>query len=320
MEDFISYLDVEHFLELRGSDTFSSEGNKSQIILKNLIAKVIFKLQKNMSSEALKLYDKFCSSLHETDIIISFNYDTLIEDSLYRINKPFRLFPYRFKSVSDSGGIEVVLLKMHGSINWFDKTCYNEMYEAGKRGGGKNPYNAPGNIFSNPARFHIKKLLKGPFFKGSPLNDIYVLNNLEEYFNAGGFFLLSNSPLIISPSFVKTAYLNPIKSFWEGFNNMGALNRSLNIIGFSFPTHDKYLLQPLVNTAVNFQSYNKFNQLHIAKKYKKQKMRVIDLQKNEKSKADFQKKLQFIDWEDSIFLSDGFGKKAIHEIFSSESG
>ena len=64
IEDFISYLDVEHFLRLKGGDTFSEEGNRGQIILKVLIAKIIFKIQKNIPSKVLSLYDKFCSSLH----------------------------------------------------------------------------------------------------------------------------------------------------------------------------------------------------------------------------------------------------------------
>ena len=30
-EDLISYLDIEHFLRLRGSDTWSRDGNKTQV-------------------------------------------------------------------------------------------------------------------------------------------------------------------------------------------------------------------------------------------------------------------------------------------------
>src|SRR5256885_1817079 len=39
LEDLISYLDIEHYLRLKGSDTWSDEGNKSQILIRNLICK-----------------------------------------------------------------------------------------------------------------------------------------------------------------------------------------------------------------------------------------------------------------------------------------
>ena len=319
IEDFISYLDVEHFLKLKGSDTFSEEGNRGQIILKILIAKTIFKIQKNIPSKILSLYDKFCSSLHETDKVISFNYDTLIENSLERVGKPFRLFPQRLKSVNNHYGVvdtdikEVVLLKMHGSINWFDKTRYNKICEMRKREGIPNPYNIRGNIFSNFNLLDMKKLLKGNFFKDSPLNNIYISNNLNEYFDTQT--LLLNPPLIISPSFSKMVYLNPIKSFWDSFNEAGIFNRSLNIIGFSFPSHDKYLMQALVNIVINFQKYNQFNDLDIGKKHM---LRVIDFQKDKQTKRKFQRKLKFIDWRSSIFLNNGFDKNAVNEIFNSK--
>ncbi len=319
IEDFISYLDVEHFLKLKGSDTFSEEGNRGQIILKVLIAKTIFKIQNNIHPNVLKLYDEFCSSLHETDIIISFNYDTLIEDSLARIGKSFRLFPQRFKSVNDSDGIvdsntkEIVLLKMHGSINWFDKTRYNKIYSMYKKNRIPNPHVVKGNVFSNANLLNMNKILKGDFFKDSPLQNVYILNNLDEYFNTQ--VLLLNPPLIISPSFSKIVYLNPIKNFWDSFYEAGAFNRSLNIIGFSFPSHDKYLMQAIVRIVINFQKYNQFNDLNVGKKYKKHKLRVIDFQKDEKTKNRFQKKLKFIDWDSSIFLVNGFNKEAICNIF-----
>ena len=322
IEDFISYLDIEHFLNLRGKDTFSEEGNKGQIILKVLIAKTIFQIQKNIPDRILKLYDKFCSSLHETDIIISFNYDTIIENSLTRISKPFRLFPHRFKSIDEGGGIidsdikEVVLLKMHGSINWFDKTCYNMICDMYKRREIPNPHVVRGNIFSNASLLNMYKILKGPFFKDSPLQNVYVSNHLDEYFNTQ--ILLLNPPLIISPSFSKMVYLNPIKSFWDSFYQAGVFNRSLTVIGFSFPRHDRYLMQVVVKIILNFQKHNQFNNFYKEKKYKKHKLIVVDLQKDEQAKEAFQNKLQFIDWNASIFLTNGFNNSSISKIFDSE--
>ena len=40
-EDFMAFLDVEHYLGLRGSDTWSSDGNESQVAVKTLIGEIL---------------------------------------------------------------------------------------------------------------------------------------------------------------------------------------------------------------------------------------------------------------------------------------
>jgi hypothetical protein len=40
-EEFLGYLDIEYHLELRGSETWSDEGNEAQIVAKTLIGQVI---------------------------------------------------------------------------------------------------------------------------------------------------------------------------------------------------------------------------------------------------------------------------------------
>jgi hypothetical protein len=37
MEKFLSFLDLEHYLELNGSDTWSEEGNKTQLLVRHTI-------------------------------------------------------------------------------------------------------------------------------------------------------------------------------------------------------------------------------------------------------------------------------------------
>lgn len=41
-EEFISYLDIEHYLALKGKDTWSTEGNRSQLVIRNLIANILY--------------------------------------------------------------------------------------------------------------------------------------------------------------------------------------------------------------------------------------------------------------------------------------
>ena len=51
-EDFLSFLDYEHFLELKGNDTWSNTGNRTQLAIRNLIAYVLYEFQKKINSAA----------------------------------------------------------------------------------------------------------------------------------------------------------------------------------------------------------------------------------------------------------------------------
>src|SRR5688572_28328965 len=41
-EEFMSFLDIEHYLKLRGNDHCSEQGNRSQLLVRNLIAAVLY--------------------------------------------------------------------------------------------------------------------------------------------------------------------------------------------------------------------------------------------------------------------------------------
>jgi hypothetical protein len=74
-EKFMSYLDMEHYLGLRGSDTWSSEGNESQLIIRNGIMEVIYsRTPTTPTQECIR----FCQRLSPSDAILTFNYDTAL--------------------------------------------------------------------------------------------------------------------------------------------------------------------------------------------------------------------------------------------------
>jgi len=60
----------------------------------------------------LNQIEEFASHLNSDDVVLTFNYDTLLEESLEQQNKKWH---YGFKQ---KGGTGVKILKMHGSINW----------------------------------------------------------------------------------------------------------------------------------------------------------------------------------------------------------
>jgi hypothetical protein len=62
-EDFMKYLDLEHYLGLRGSDTWSEDGNEGTIVTKYLIAKILAR-QLNELANVPALYLEFARRSH----------------------------------------------------------------------------------------------------------------------------------------------------------------------------------------------------------------------------------------------------------------
>ena len=98
LEEFMSYLDIEHFLSLRGSDTWSGEGNESQIMVRKAIGRVIH--GRTPETHCLPdAYYRFAEQISRHDVIVKFNYDVVLERTLEYVGKPYRLYPERFKSI-----------------------------------------------------------------------------------------------------------------------------------------------------------------------------------------------------------------------------
>ncbi len=98
LEQFMSFLDIEHFLELRGSDSWSREGNESQIMIRRAIGRVIH--NRTPPADRLpEIYYRFAEKLSPRDTVFTLNYDILLERALEQVGNPYKLFPHRFKSV-----------------------------------------------------------------------------------------------------------------------------------------------------------------------------------------------------------------------------
>jgi hypothetical protein len=312
-EEFISYLDVEHFLMLKGSDHWSEEGNEGQIAIRNLIALVLHSRQSAMKDSDYALYDDFVRRLSPGDFVIGFNYDTILENAFKRVEIPHRLFPIRYSRVFAFHGeveeneSEAILLKMHGSIDWFDISNYERNYQDLRRQGiFVQPRNA---IFVNHRNFFPEKIIDGPYFEDSPLQNIYRIENLDKYLRETS--LVIEAPLIISPSFSKMVYLNPLREFWRGFNSAGLFQKRVVIIGFSLPEHDEYIRQPLHKLITNFQEYDP----HIDD-FKKAKFKIVDFRQTEAEIAQYQDTYRFVNWTESCCYFQGFNKQALDMIFS----
>ena len=123
IEEFFHYahFDVEFFkmkqhlcpLGRQDGDTPWNEAEAVESWLSHMqydLAGVILKKQNEASR--LERIDNFTQLLCPDDTVITFNYDTLIEDSLSKVNKLWN------HGLNDEDAQGISVLKMHGSIDW----------------------------------------------------------------------------------------------------------------------------------------------------------------------------------------------------------
>jgi len=131
IEQFSEYLSIDHCLRLRGSDTWSDSGNEDQLMLRWCIGAVLHKRTPS-AEKTPTLYFDFAKRLKPKDVVVTFNYDRILENVLDHLCIPYRLVPDYISeshpghdvidSERESG--EIVLLKVHGSVDWIDTTPF----------------------------------------------------------------------------------------------------------------------------------------------------------------------------------------------------
>jgi|GEM_PF-1351117 len=100
------------FIELReygGGERWCENGSREKLALRFYLAKTIVEHTPLVKSVP-QLYLDFAAQLHERDIVISLNWDGLLEVALEAMGKTYT---YNF---SDENAIK--LYKLHGSVNW----------------------------------------------------------------------------------------------------------------------------------------------------------------------------------------------------------
>lgn len=313
-EEFLGFLDVEHALGFRGGDSITSEGNETQLIVKKLIGQILQERMPRAPSEIPSLYLKFANYLEPGDRVLTFNYDTLLEQSLTAIGKPFRLFKNRFERVDprigygvlDTSLEEVVVLKLHGSVDWFDRTPYEEVMDA--VGDPKHiPKWYPHFAGSNP--YALAPLLEGLQMPDDPMRRIHRMGDLSAYY-AQPF--VPQPPFILTPSASKVLYFELLKPLWWGIGGAGGLNLGMAIIGYSLPAHDAHARQAIYRLTGNYTHYQPDLEIGGVKKLP---LRIVNLARNASDVEEFRSRYGFIDWSRTETFLDGFGDAALEFVF-----
>ena len=311
-ENFMKFLDIEHYLGVRGSDTWSEDGNEGTIVTKTLIGKIL--AQKiNRLTKIPDLYLEFARRLEPNDIVITFNYDTLLENALDGVGKPYRLFLDRYKRVDEYLSVipedrgEVILLKVHGSIDWFDRSFFERLEVRHAELKASPPEDI---IFSNEAELGLVPLVDGPRNDDDPLKSVYRAKNLRALYSRDLMFLAT--PKMLPPSASKIVYSTKMHDFWSGIGKAGPLNFGMSIIGFSLPTHDDYVRQIIYSMVTQYQSTNWGKEVL---DMTKTPLVIVDFFKNSDAEEIFRKRYRFVDWGKAVLVRSGFNTEALDIIF-----
>jgi len=313
-EDFLGFLDIEHYLGLRGGDTWSEEGNEGQVVVKTLIGEILTRLMPRPNNIP-KLYLEFARRLQPNDFVLTFNYDVLLERALDAVGKPYRLFPDRYKSVSryvgtiDSSREEVVILKLHGSIDWFAKNNYLESVKNYQEHGTKDK--PKDIIFNCNEDWGISKILDGPRHDDDPLINMYRVADIENLYKKQLLFFAT--PCILTPSTNKVVYASQFRDFWYGLGLSGGSRFGMAIVGFSLSPHDMYTRQAIYFLVKHYQEVNWGKDVY---GFRKSPLVLVDCKHTKKDLEDYKKNYRFVDFKKAELHMNGFDLEAVEKIFS----
>ena len=230
------------------------------------------------------------------------------------MGKPYRLFPTRFESVSEQSAIsgddrdEVVVLKVHGSIDWFDRKRFESREQLHLREKAPPPSDV---IFSHPDELGLQPVVDGPRFDNDPLKSVYRVKNLEALIKKNAMFMAT--PRILPPSAAKLLYSNQIGDFWNGMNRAGSLNFGVAIIGFSLPAQDEYARQIIYALVTNCQRVQWGEEVF---GMTKTPLVLVNYFSNEDDELAFQERYRFVNWERATLHGEGFNLATLDSIFA----
>lgn len=294
LEEFGAWLDWEHALRLRGSDTFSQHGNEPSLQLRWAVGKV---LNDRMPAVIPELYLDFARQLTTKDRVLTLNYDLLLERALDAVALPYRRFPCRFSEIHDTFSIvdhdhseELFLGKLHGSIDW--------TYFTGRE---------------SDRTLELHPLVEGLRPANDPLAQIAVIprSHLGDYYSTRMSWW-SNPPLMMTPSTAKPLATSLLVPMWDGAGLFAHLLAGFTVIGCSLPPADPYVLHLVYDIAVNYAAGLQQEDVP----WPRDRMKVIDLRVDPEEVRDLMHRYQFFNGELTDFILSGFTREGLTNLFS----
>ena len=291
LEKFVTFLDIVSLLGLGAIEPPHQPDETPNVtralqLVRNLVAQTLFERQSSVKEEELQVYREFARRLKPDDVVITFNYDTLLESALDCCNRSYR-YSFYVDSNLVSEPSDVILLKMHGSIDWFEEVPQNDHRRYDYQCESIYPV-------SVGKRYGAHEILKTDQKSDNRLGRILRIRDHDGYFSHGS--MSSDIPLVVAPSHENLIYLAPLLEFWRAFSDSNFVKRVV-IIGYSLPSYDQYAQIALYRLATG------------------KHCTLVDFWKSEDDICQLKKHYQFIDWDKADCYFDGFNMEAIKKIF-----
>jgi hypothetical protein len=107
--DLCTFLEYIELREFGGGERWSDNASREKLALRFYLAKTIVNSMP-APDDIPDLYIQFANELRQSDIVITFNWDPLLEIALTKVKKSF--------AYNNFGKAEIRIYKLHGSINW----------------------------------------------------------------------------------------------------------------------------------------------------------------------------------------------------------
>ena len=252
LERVLGYSHRKHYLRLFGSDEYYKHGSRSIVAARTAIQRILIQAT---PTDTRTLYWAFAEQLCPNDVVLTFNYDTLLEQTLDDIGKPYTLTPEWWLK-TDPVGFEpkyVDLLKLHGSIDWYDRHYHDDAMRWHTEQGHYVPNRDP--IFGPTPSVPSEPLSRGPteVFGSHILSQVFRVPNHTEHFPIEGPGAWDVVPFILPPAYDKLLGYDAILDLWENLHRTQDAFSSIIIIGYSFPSYDSYAYEALGRLLVDYQ-------------------------------------------------------------------
>src|SRR5690606_34411778 len=127
---------------------------------------------------------------------------------------------------------DIIVLKLHGSVSWFDENRHladKERYAALGMPG------KPDHLVFDKKHYFDARRVTGDSNHTGDLERVWSVN-LDRYFEYRSWVRFA--PLIVAPSYAKLAYLPALRELWADLVRQVGYNKSMTVIGFQMPDHD----------------------------------------------------------------------------------
>lgn len=252
LERVLAYSHRKHYLGLLGSDEYFAHGSRSIVAARRAIQRILIQAT---PSDTPKLYQDFAQRLCPRDVVLTFNYDTLLEQALDDIGKPYTLTPEWWLKTAP-GDFEpkfVDILKLHGSIDWYDRYYIDDAMRRHTKKGHDVPNRD--SIFSPDRTVPSEPLSRGQRkdgFGDNILPRVFRVPDHAKYFPIEERVVSQIVPFFLPPAYDKLLGYAPILDLWENLHRTQDYS-SIVVIGYSMPPYDSYAYEALGQLLVEYQ-------------------------------------------------------------------